>query len=285
MERARRQVRLATRDATCSVLVVGPEGAGREHIARTIHVRRAPHGAPILPLACPLLDAELLETSLQAADAPVDLEDNVLPPTLLLLDVNELSGDAQKVLADRLMQHPQLALLSTAKRDLLQMAADAALLPQLTAALSTLVIRIPDLQQRVEDLPLLSQMILEQWNATGGRQFSGLTDGALDLLALFPWRRGIDELREVVHHACRSATGPRIQASDLPHAVRMADLSHKHPPRQAEPIDLDHELAVYEQRLIQAALDQAKGNKAQAARLLGVPRTRLLRRLEHFKLT
>jgi DNA-binding NtrC family response regulator len=282
--RLREQVRLAIA-GSAPVLVVGPAGSGREYIARAIHYAAGdPHAAPLAPLACGLLDNELLETTVESFLAScAELEWQRLP-VLLLLEVDQLSPDAQAVLMRLLAQSPPpLRILATARESLLELAADG-FRRDLAYALSTLVLEVPPLAERPDDIPLLAQMFLEQTNAAGDKQLAGFTEDALQQLVDYPWPGNVDELAELVREACGAAPGPLVPASALPERIRLTAEAQAHAPRVAERIVLDEFLADIEKELLQRAVAQAKGNKAEAARLLGISRPRLLRRLEFFKL-
>jgi DNA-binding NtrC family response regulator len=145
-----------------------------------------------------------------------------------------------------------------------------------------LMIDLPPLAQRPEDIPLLSQHFLEKFNAQGARQLSGFSSEALDELAGYAWPDNIDELSELVESACRAAEGPAVETHDLPGQFHWATCADAHPPKTDEPIDLDAFLAGIEKELIVRALRRSKGNKTRAAQLLGLNRARFHRRLEHF---
>ena len=98
-------------------------------------------------------------------------------------------------------------------------------------------------------------------------------------MAGYSWPGGLDELSAVVQAAHQAATGPEITADDLPLAIRQADQLARHPAPQEESIVLDELLAKVERELIDRALSRARGNKAKAARLLGLTRPRLYRRM------
>jgi DNA-binding NtrC family response regulator len=123
-------------------------------------------------------------------------------------------------------------------------------------------------------------MFLEDMNAAGDRQLSGFTHEALDQLAAYPWPGNMDELTEFVGYAFRRAAGPLVSAADLPDRVRFAADASSHAPRPQETIVLDEFLSEIETELIHRALQYAKGNRTKAAQLLGITRSRLLRRLE-----
>jgi len=283
--RARDLIRLAaTTDSR--VLVVGPPGSGRESIARAIHFGGGQReAAPLAPLACNLLDAELLEetiTSFIASCAELQVE---RPATLLLLEVDQLSADAQRVLAGVLtIRELNLRTVATARRRLVDLAREDRFREDLAFSLSTLEITMPALLHRRQDIPLLAQFFLERENMSGGKQLSGFAEDALERLLVYAWPGNVDELAEIVTAACKAAAGPLVTAADLPPRIDLATQATSRPPAPRESIQLDDFLAEVEQELLRRALRRARGNKAKAARLLGVTRARVIRRLEHFGL-
>lgn len=147
--------------------------------------------------------------------------------------------------------------------------------------LSDLVIELPPLADRREDIPLLAQQLLEECNAAGDRQISGFTPQVLDKLGALPWDGNVTELREIVEAAFAATDGPMIDEADLPARVGLIESAALYPPPEEEAIDLDGFLEEVERELIERAMGRAGGNKSQAARLLGIQRARLLRRLAY----
>jgi len=279
--RARAQAVLATK-SHATVLVVGPVGSGREHIARTIHGGRAgPDGPPLVPLACDLLQAELLQSTLEAVSRSQESAAAADAPTLLLNDVDALPRALHRELADALTRESPLRVLATARRRVDELPDDE-FDSRLACALTTLVIEMPPLNRRTEDIDLLAQAALEDLNAAGEKQLQGFSDEALQLLAAYPWPGNLDELRDVIRHAHDHATGPWVEAQDLPQSLRLAPVAFSAGAEAA--INLDAVVRRVEVELIQRALLKAKGNKAQAARMLGLTRQRLYRRMEQLSL-
>lgn len=283
MQCVQEQVRIAVA-CDANVTIVGPAGSGREHIARVIqHHRGQPNPPPLAPLACNLLDAELLESTLTtfiASCAELEIEQT---PALLLLDVDQLPPDAQMALAGVLsigeLQFRTIATARTSPRDL---ARRQEFRSELAFALTALVIEVPPLSSRPADIPLLAQAFLEEYNARGNRQFSGFSPAAMDQLQAYNWPGNADELSDVVAAACDRSAGPYVAAHELPEQVLETTAVTGQPPRKEETIKLDEFLAEIEEELLRRALRRAKGNKAAAARLLGIPRARVIRRAEHF---
>jgi transcriptional regulator with PAS, ATPase and Fis domain len=278
--RVREQVRIAAREGT-RVLVVGPTGSGREHVARTIHYGQvaAAVGA-LMPIACELVDAEQMQAALASvlrrqAEAPVER-----PGAALLLNVDRLRPDAQQELAG-FLQLPgiELRTLATARAPLLRLAVRGKFRRDLAYALSTLTISVPPLRSRQEDIPLLAQHFLEEANTDGGRQLSGFRPAAMELLVGWTWPRNVDELAQAVREAREKAEGTQIAASDLPPWIHLANRAAAYAPREVESIQLDEYLAEIEREILSRSLRAARGNKSKAAQLLGITRPRLLRRL------
>jgi DNA-binding NtrC family response regulator len=278
----RDRVALAVQSPT-RVIVVGPRGSGRERVARTIHYQtkndRLP---PIVPLDCELLDAELLETTVTAflrRCGELEIEG---VPCLLLLEVDRLSADAQDVLHNFLsVKEFELRTLSTARESLSELANASSFRDDLATMLSTLTIRLPSLNERLEDIPLLLQHAIEQLNAAGGHQMEGFSEQATRQLLQYPWPGNVDELLSIVRQIHASAQKAVVDVGDLPKQIRLGIDADQFPIVPVETIQLDEFLGKVERELVQRAMRQASGNKAQAARLLGIPRARLIRRLDH----
>jgi len=280
MRRAREQVELAAQ-SRCSVLLVGPPGSGRQHLARAIHYGARPEQAgSLVPLACAVLGPELIHSTVTALARQGALGERASRSTLLLNDVDQLAPEDQAQLAAELCSRAfPLRLISTARVSLDELARRRQFRDDLAAALSTLVIELPPLAARREDLPLLAQMFLEQLNARTGRQRTGFTPEAMDLLVAYGWPGNLDELAEVVAQSHQQADSTMIRPEDLPQKIHLAESAARYPSRRPEKIVLDEFLGRVERELIRRALAQAKGNKARAARLLGLSRARLYRRM------
>ncbi len=280
MRLARRQVELAA-GCRASVLLVGPPGSGRQHTAAAIHYRGAAEASgPLIPLACAALPAELIYSTVQAAASGEDAR-STAHGTLLLTDADllplELHGALARTLGKRSFP---CRLMATAEQPPAELAKRGKFEPDLAALLSTICIELPPLSERRRDLPLLAQLFIEECNAQSERQVGGFAPEALDLLHGCRWPGNLEELAAAVREAHRRAAGPLITADDLPDSVRLAQKAAGAPAgRKEETIVLDEFLTRIERELIRRAVAQAKGNKAKAARLLGLTRPRLYRRM------
>jgi transcriptional regulator with AAA-type ATPase domain len=276
--RVRAQVALAAA-APASVLVVGPVGSGKEHVAKAIHYRQPPESiGSLVPIDCAALDAEQVISTLQAlARWPADA--SARRRTLLMTSLDALPLEAQAIVLQLLGSLASWRLTATVSAPPARLMAAEKLRADLAAALSTLTIELVPLCERIDDLPLLAQSFLEVVNATAARQVAGFTPEALDQLMAYPWPGNLDELAEFVRQSHERATEAEISPRDLPSQIHLAADATERSPRRSEPIDLEGLLAKIETELIERALAQAKGNKTRAAHLLGLTRPRLYRRL------
>ena len=280
MRRARAQVELAA-GSRVSVLLVGPPGSGRQQMATAIHYGTAPEAAGTMaPLGCALLGPELIRATVSAVAAIGRPGQQPAPSTLLLIQADQIAAEIQADLAAMLSARPpQLRLLATAEQPLGDLARRGRFGEGLAGLLSTITIELPPLAQRRDDLPLLAQVFVEEANARGGKQLAGFSPEALDRLDAYSWPGNIDELAQMVAESHRRADGPEILPDDLPERFRWVAEAATRPRRKEEAIVLDEFLGRIERELIRRALARAKGNKAKAARLLGLTRPRLYRRM------
>ena len=280
MHLARAQIELAV-DSHASVLVFGPPGSGRQHVAAAIHYgRAAAAGGSLIPLDCSVLGTDLIHSTVTALEAKRPLGEQTPQSTLLLNEVDVLPPEAQAELA-RVFSRKSfpVRLVATARGPLRLLARQGAFHKHLAAGLSTIEIALPPLVERREDLPLLAQLFLEDLNSRSEKQLGGFSSEALDRLDAYDWPGNVDELIQMVSQAHAVAEGTEIVPGDLPTRLHLAADATAHPRRRETTIVLDTFLATIEKELIQRALAKAKGNKARAARLLGMTRPRLYRRL------
>jgi transcriptional regulator of acetoin/glycerol metabolism len=288
MRLARRQVELAA-SSRANVLLVGPPGSGRQHLAAAIHYGREigkegrgekENAGDLIPLDCSLLGPDLFAAAGAAIARATMRGRQAAACTLLFHRIDELPAETQVRLADLLAPTPiQERLMATAAESLIDLARRGNFHAELAAMLGTITIELPPLSQRRDDLPLLAQLFLEERNAAGTRQIGGFSPAALDRLDAYAWPGNLDELSEVVGEAHQRAAGAYIDVKDLAERLHFTAQAAAQPRRVDETIVLDEYIGRVERELIRRALARAKGNKAKAARLLGVTRPRLYRRM------
>lgn len=282
MKRVRRQIELATK-TNCSVSIVGQTGSGKETIARTIHQQRRNRNASIVPLSCNVLEVDLLAATVEAMSqmqSTADQEQEQGSSTLLLLSVDELNAECQAAL-QAILEAPNCSFqtIATSNRTLTEHDPNQPFREELAQHLVELEIVIPNLVNRLEDIPPLAQAFVEKQN---GREHAieGFTREAMEALVRYGWPREVTELREVVSFAYEAAQGRVIDTVDLPAKLLLAAEAATIATAVREQISLDAFLAEIETEIIVRALKQAKGNKAQAARALDISRAKLLRRID-----
>jgi transcriptional regulator with PAS, ATPase and Fis domain len=281
IERVRQQVMIALRSSV-SVLLTGPRGSGKHHLARTIHDRSGEPWGPLVPLACGDLGPDLLRSTLEATIKNHPHQASNTPPTatLVLDEVDQLPTEVHSEFARLLAANSNgLRLIATAARPLDRLVAEGKFRSDLAYRISTLTIELPSLAERLDDLPLLAQMFLEDTNATGGKQVGSITPAALDQLAAYPWPGNLDELATLIASAHERAATAEITPRDLPERIWLSAEATARPRKMDDAVNLEQFLSKVERELITRALNRAKGNKTRAARLLGMTRPKLYRRL------
>ncbi len=272
-----------------SVLIVGEAGTGKRTVARTIHSLGPRRQAPLYPFDSAALPPEVLERELfkstdrdNFGERPVDGSSSPLAlpegSTLLISDVVELPRDLQARLAAALDGRVRLLATTAADPDL-ALKADR-LRPDLYYALTAMVLRLRPLRERVDELPLLAQHLLERVNQRGGRQREGFMPEAIEALASYDWPGNLRELARVIEASHTVGPDHRLRAEDLPAGIRGHLGGAYQPPPPPSPVLLDDLLTQVERRLIEQSLVKARQNKSRAAELLGISRPRLYRRIK-----
>ncbi len=281
-------------------LIWGEAGAGKELIARTVH-RESPRRAnPFVAIDCALTPPDVIERDLfgsaDRGDAGlrrdrVGLVERLGGGTLFVRNSEHLTRDLQARLLDvvrttrrdpthgRESKSP-VRLITASRVDPADWATDDAVRPDFYLATSALVIQVPPLRERTEDLPLLAQWCVGQCNATEEKQVTGVSAEAIEVLRGYDWPGNVRELSEVIGEAHRRCATSVIEPHDLPGRIQgsLGGPLATPPPEPAR-IELEAKLTETERSLIEQALRRARGNKAAAAELLGISRPRLYRRM------
>jgi DNA-binding NtrC family response regulator len=292
-----RRVRLRLQVATSTrthVGFFGPPGCGSESIAASVHQLSAP-GESLVRVDGPLMDPELLDATMiplinQLADS------SGARATALVRGLDEMPLEAQQRLGELLHTYSGrmrlLALCSDRPEVIREPVEEAVETPldsalhdgpqrgihsQLIEILSALTVTIEPLSARVEDIPLLAAAVVDARHAAGEGTAERLSRTALDALVVYPWPGNFDELSDAMRHAVRTASRSAIGVEHLPLAIRTFRVGGQ--PQPASVTSLDQTVRRYELRLIHAAVEAAGGNRAEAARQLGISRARLIRRL------
>ncbi|MDR2170499.1 MAG: sigma 54-interacting transcriptional regulator [Planctomycetaceae bacterium] len=282
MQKIRRQARLAV-DSSATVLIVGEAGTGKEHLATAIHYgnQDAEHPGAIVPIECSVFSEELITSTVYAFRNRFLQEQSARRHTLLLKDADKLPDSLLGTLIDFVNSTPNnqriIATSTVNPKDWNNHEA-------IPILLGTIMIELPALRSRREDIPLLAQMFLEEQNRELDRQRAGFTAEAMDIIVQHNWPRNLDELEEMIAEAHANSNATLITPQELPLRLRQSFDAAAKPEKDDKPVNLELFIQQIEKELIERAIKLAKGNKSKAAKLLGLNRPKLYRRMELLKL-
>ena len=283
-----------------NVLITGEHGTGKDVVARVIHATSQRARRPLITvnaggLAETLFESELFGHvkgaftdaksdrvgSFELADGGTLFLDeiaNVSPKQQAkLLRVLE-SGDLQRVGSSRI-RHVDVRVLAATNADLAIEVAEGRFREDLLYRLNTVQIHLPPLRERREDIPGLAGLFLREQAARAGKAVVELSPGAMRALLAHSWPGNIRELRHAVERAVLMARGPMLSEEDLGlQSPRVAST------QASGELAADLTLEDAERLLIQRALARHGGNVSRAAESLGVSRSALYRRLQHYGL-
>jgi transcriptional regulator with PAS, ATPase and Fis domain len=282
------------------VLITGETGTGKELIARAIHANSRRSKRAFVPINCAALPRELVESELFGhrrgafSGATTDHPGLFLAAhggTLFLDEIGELPLDIQakllRVLQDGEVRpvgalesrHVDVRIVAASNRTLLSMR-DGHLRQDLFYRLSVLVIEIPPLRDRREDLPLLIAHFLASIHTRGVRDVEGIDPQALELLSEYSFSGNVRELENMLEGLALTLPAERatIRAEDIRAWLHRRGVTLR--TRGSGPIGVGLNLGELERWAIREALRQSRGNKSAAAHALGISRDTLYRKLQ-----
>jgi len=286
--------RIAEADAT--VLLHGETGTGKGVLAKWLHEQGARGDEAFVDLNCAGLSKELLESELFGHEAGAftgavkpkpGLIEGAHRGSLFLDEIGDMDPVVQakvlKVLDDRRFRrvgdvrdrHVDVRLIAATHRDLAAAVQAGAFRSDLFFRINTLTIVVPALRERVEDIPLLADHLVERIARDMGRRRAHLTPEAVLTLQAYAWPGNVRELRNVLERAVLLSRDEQIGPGDLRFAfARPAETRASEAPSTS--------LRDVERRHIEATLRAADGNVEQTARLLGISKSSLYDRLKRF---
>ena len=294
--------RVAPRRST--VLVQGESGTGKELVAKAIHAASGREDAPFIAINCGNIPSDLLESELfghvrgaftGANIAKMGLFEAANGGTLFLDEVATISMEIQSKLL-RVIQEREfrrLGSLETIKVDVRIIAAtntdlhanviQGTFRDDLYYRLNVIVIKIPPLRERTEDIPLLIEHFIHKYAEENQRDTFLLQPAALKTLMDYPWPGNVRELENVIERAVVLAPGNSIGVDLFPKNLTMP-ISETPDPEAREGTSLKERVGNYEKSLILAALEKADWNQKKAAQSLSVNTTTLSEKLKRFKI-
>jgi Nif-specific regulatory protein len=287
-----------------TVLIRGESGVGKELVARAVHYASPRRKGPFVCLNCAALSETLLESELfghergaftGATDRKIGKFEAADKGTLMLDEIGEMSPTIQAKFLRVLEGHPfervggsraikvDVRVIAATNRDLEQAVAEGTFRRDLYFRLRVVEITVPPLRKRPEDIVDLADHFLRSYMAETGRRLLGFTTEAREQLLHYRWPGNVRELRNVVERAVVLARGDYVDIEDL-------NLSNLATPSDSsvlpmalpsyEPLTLDE----VERRHILATLRQTEWNKSRTARVLGIERSTLDRKIRRYGL-
>ncbi len=287
-----------------TILVQGDSGTGKELVAKAIHASSGRADAPFVAINCGNIPSDLLESEIfghakgaytGATSSKKGLFEVADGGTLFLDEVATISLETQAKLL-RVIQEREfrrlgglenikvdVRIIAATNRDLQAAVEQGTFRDDLYYRLNVIVIKLPPLQERSEDVPLLADHFIKRYCEENEKELCVLEPSALKVLMDYHWPGNVRELENVIERAVVLAPGNVITADLFPKS-----LSHFLPDSQVKiPVDglpLKERVTNYERSLILAALDHTDWNQKRAAELLSVNATTLSEKLKRLKI-
>jgi DNA-binding NtrC family response regulator len=317
LERARQ---IAALDETPPVLLTGETGTGKGLLAHAIHASGPRAGKPFIEVNCTALPATLMEAELFGYERGAFTDAKQSKPGLVeaaeggfifldeIGDVDlSVQGKLLRAIEERAVRRVgsvrerkiDVRIIAATNRDLEREVRQERFRKDLYFRLAVIVLDVPPLRERAEDVLLLTEHFLRLFNAKYGKVVREISTPARDLMLSYPWPGNVRELSHVIERAVLWSRGPTLDVEHLsltsPGGARSVD--HAAPPARTVP-DADSgappgaaalppqgvDLGQWEKSVIEQAMREAGGNQTRAAHRLGISRDTLRYRLKKFGL-
>ncbi|MGE3163472.1 MAG: sigma-54-dependent transcriptional regulator [Planctomycetota bacterium] len=284
-----------------SVLILGETGTGKELIAKAIHANSRRKEKPFVPLNCASLSEGILESELfghvkgaftGAAYTRKGRFEYASGGTLFLDEVGDIPLATQikllRVLEDRQVYRigdndpiqVDVRLLSATNRDLSQAIAAGTFREDLFFRLNVVTVELPALRERTVDIPLLLDHFIHEYARVHGKHVEGLDREALRILNRYAWPGNVRELKNVVENMVVTSREPVLGVADLP--VRLQATAEVSAETGFPPVGTT--LREVEREMLRRTLEAVKGNRKEAAKLLGIGERTLYRKITEYEL-
>jgi len=291
--------RLAETDV--SVLIVGESGSGKELVARALHERGPRRAEAFVPVNCAAIPEALVESELfghakgaftDARSSRTGLFEEASGGTLLLDEVGEIPIALQPKLLRALEEgrvrpvgsneeHPvDVRLICATNRDLEAAVEEGRFREDLYFRINVVQVDVPPLRGRGRDILLLAQRFLERFAAQQGKPVTGLSRSVAEKLLAYRWPGNVRELRNCIERAVALTRCQELSVDDLPDKIR-ASRSTDLVVAGGDPSELVP-MEVIEERYIRHVLEAVGGHRTTAARILGLDRKTLYRKLSKY---
>ena len=278
------------------VLILGESGTGKELVARSIHFSGARKTRPFAPVDCSALAPSLIESELfghvkgaftGAVQARQGLLEVAQSGTLFLDEIGDMPVDLQAKLLRALQErevkpvgsterrHIDVRIIAATNRDLEAAIRSGSFRQDLYFRLNVVQIKLPALRERKSDIPLLVTSFLEKFANPRGES-RNISEEAMRQLVAYDWPGNVRELENAIERAVALGSGPIVHVGDLPTNLQYP--STERAPEKDELLPLDE----LERRAILRTLRETSGDKLAAARMLGIGKTTLYRKLKQY---
>ena len=283
--------------ADAPVLIIGESGTGKELVARAIHQHSNRSSRPFVPINCGALTETLLESELfghtkgsftGAVSDTKGVFQTAHTGTVFLDEVGEMSpglqvkllrvlqeGEVRPVGSSRAVR-TDVRILAATNVDVERAVADGKFRQDLFYRLGVVIITLPPLRDRREDIPLLIERFMKGAGAKAGKQVE-LTPAAVESLSSYPWPGNVRELENMIERLVVFSRGSRIDIGDLPPTV-----TPRAPALERRLFDDLPTLEEIERRYLLHVLEQVGNNRTRAAEVMGIDRRTLYRMAERF---
>jgi len=284
-----------------TVLIEGESGTGKELIAKAIHHLSPRARRPMVTVHCAALSPTLLESELfghekgaftGAHERRIGRFEQAQGGTLFLDEIGEIDQGIQvkllRFLGERTFERvgsnrtltADVRLISATNKDLAALVREGRFREDLYFRLRVVVIHLPPLRERREDIPRLATAFLRELAEENGKAVREFTPDAMETLQGYHWPGNVRELRTAVEHAVVLCRGDRVSRRDLPASVRAPAIVAAAPAAEAAaPVVTGLSVKEAEKQLIMRALQECHGNRTAAALKLGISRRTLHRKL------
>lgn len=290
-----------------TVLITGETGTGKDQVAREIHEQSRRSNKPLIKVDCASLPESLLESELFGhvrgafTGAVKDRKGRfelANGGTIFLNEIGEMSASAQQRLL-RILQDSELErvgdsqtinvdvrVIAATNKDLPKLISENKFREDLFYRLRVVQIPLAPLRERQEDIPVLARLFLQRYSEETGKSILDFEPEVLDVFNQYSWKGNVRELQHMVENISIFASGERVSVKDLPQEIsehipegvpQVQEIQEDRSDMICIPIGSTLEDAELE--IIRKTLESVSGNKEQAARVLGLSRSSLYRRL------
>ncbi len=285
-----------------SVLITGESGTGKELVAQTVHQLSPRSASPFVAINCAAIPETLLESEIfghekgaftGAADRRPGCFELADRGTLFLDEIGEMTPQTQvkllRVLQERTFrrlggraeQSVDVRVIAATNVDPLEAVQKGNLREDLFYRLNVFALHLPPLRERKEDLPLLVQAFIAEFNGRNQKSIAGVDHQVMRLFEQYAWPGNVRELRNVIERATILAPGPLIEEAQLPPSLAAE------PPRPAQggmALVPGTTVEDAERQLIIMTLEHTRDNKTRAAEILGISLKTLHNKLNKLRL-